>query len=87
MPNGINELFEFGPFRVDTAKRLLFRANDPVVLAPKTFDLLLLLVQSEGRVLTKSELMNSLWPQTFVEESSLSYQIATLRKALGSEGL
>jgi eukaryotic-like serine/threonine-protein kinase len=85
MPNEINGLYEFGPFRLDGAKRLLFRGSEPVMLAPKTFDLLLLLVQSEGRVLSKSELMNSLWRGTFVEEASLSYQIATLRKALGEE--
>jgi Tol biopolymer transport system component/DNA-binding winged helix-turn-helix (wHTH) protein len=86
MPNQINGLYEFGHFRVDVAKRLLSRAGEPVTLAPKTFDLLLLLVQSNGRVLTKSEFINSLWPDTFVEEASLSYQIATLRKALGDEG-
>ncbi len=86
MPNQANGLYEFGSFRLDPAKRLLSRTGAPVTLAPKTFDLLLLLVESEGRVLTKKELMNSLWADTFVEEASLSYQIATLRKALGEEG-
>ena len=86
MPNQANGLYEFGSFRLDTAKRLLSRGGESVTLAPKTFDLLLLLVEGEGRVLTKRELMNSLWADTFVEEASLSYQIATLRKALGKEG-
>ena len=85
MLNQANGLYEFGSFRLDPAKRLLSRTGEPVTLAPKTFDLLLLLVDSEGRVLTKKELMNSLWADTFVEEASLSYQIATLRKALGDE--
>jgi DNA-binding winged helix-turn-helix (wHTH) protein len=86
MPNQANGLYEFGSFRLDTAKRLLSRAGESVTLAPKTFDLLLVLVEGEGRVITKRELMNSLWVDTFVEEASLSYQIATLRKALGAEG-
>src|SRR5262249_35079824 len=77
---------EFGPYRLDAAKRLLTRSGESIPLAPKTFDLLLLLIGGQGRVLTKAELMGALWPDTFVEEASLSYQVATLRKALGSEG-
>src|SRR4051812_48785092 len=86
MPNQANGLYEFGSFRLDAAKRLLSRSGENVALAPKTFDLLFLLVGSQGRVLKKRELMNTLWPETFVEEASLTYQIATLRKALGDEG-
>ena len=86
MPNQVNGLYEFGSFQLNAAKRLLSRAGEPVTLAPKTFDLLLLLVEGEGRVLNKRELMNALWADTFVEEASLSYQIAALRKALGKEG-
>ena len=55
-------------------------------LAPKTFDLLVLLVQSDGRAMSKQELMAALWPDTFVEEANLSFQISTLRKALGENG-
>jgi Tol biopolymer transport system component/DNA-binding winged helix-turn-helix (wHTH) protein len=86
MPKQANGLYEFGGCQLDAAMRRLLRAGENLTLAPKTFDLLLLLVQSEGRVLNKRELMNSLWPDTFVEEASLSYQIATLRKVLGEEG-
>jgi Tol biopolymer transport system component/DNA-binding winged helix-turn-helix (wHTH) protein len=86
MPNQVNGLYEFGSFQLNAAKRLLSRAGEPVTLAPKTFDLLLLLVEGEGRVLNKRELMNALWADTFVEEASLSYQIAALRKAFGKEG-
>ena len=86
MPNQANGLYEFGDCQLDTAKRRLRRAREDLTLAPKTFDLLVLLVQSEGRVLNKKELMNSLWPDTFVEEASLSFQIATLRKAFGKDG-
>src|SRR6516162_11604607 len=86
MSNEANGLYEFGPYRLDAAKPLLTRSGGGIALAPKTFDLLLLLIRGRGRVLTKTELMTALWPDTFVEEASLSYQIATLRKALGSEG-
>jgi Tol biopolymer transport system component/DNA-binding winged helix-turn-helix (wHTH) protein len=86
MPNQANGLYEFGGCQLDAAKRRLSRNGENLTLAPKTFDLLLLLVQSEGRVLNKRELINSLWPDTFVEEASLSFQIATLRKALGKDG-
>src|SRR5205814_3472723 len=78
-------LYDFGAYRLDPAKRLLTRGGESVTLAPKTYELLLLLVQSEGRALSKRELMTALWPDTFVEEANLSFQITTLRKALGEE--
>ncbi len=81
-----NGLYEFGPYRLDIAKRLLTRAGENIPLAPKTFDLLVLLAESQGRLLTKTELMQALWSDSFVEEASLSFQMSTLRKALGEEG-
>src|SRR6266446_473414 len=81
-----NGLYEFGSFRLDAAKRLLTRAGESVTLAPKTFDLLLFLAESQGRALTKAELMQALWPDTFVEEANLSFQMSALRRALGEEG-
>ncbi len=79
-------LYEFGPFRVDLERRVFTREHQVVPLAPKTFDLLVLLVQSPGRAFSKQELMNALWPETFVEEANLSFQISVLRKALGEDG-
>jgi DNA-binding winged helix-turn-helix (wHTH) protein/tetratricopeptide (TPR) repeat protein len=76
-------LYEFGPFRIDTQKRLLLRDNQPVSLTPKAFDILLLLVQQGDRLVSKDELMKAVWPDSFVEESNLSQNIFTLRKALG----
>jgi Tol biopolymer transport system component/DNA-binding winged helix-turn-helix (wHTH) protein len=86
MSNRINGLYEFGTYRLDVAKRLLTCGGEAVMLAPKTFDLLLLLAESQGRVLTKQELIKALWPDTFVEEANLTFQMSTLRKALGEEG-
>jgi eukaryotic-like serine/threonine-protein kinase len=75
--------YAFGPFSVDTVKRLLLRGADPISLSPKDFDLLLALVQHHGEVLVKEELMESLWPDTVVEEGNLNRHISTLRKTLG----
>src|SRR4051812_29923017 len=84
MANQISDLYEFGSCRLDVVRRVLTCDSHPVSLAPKTFALLLLLVQSRGRALSKQELMSALWPDVSVEEANLSFQIAALRKALGS---
>lgn len=78
-------LYEFGPFRLDPAERKLLRGNEIVALTPKAFDTLHLLVRNSGRVLEKDELIGMLWPDTFVEEGSLSNHIFLLRKALGED--
>jgi TolB-like protein/DNA-binding winged helix-turn-helix (wHTH) protein/Flp pilus assembly protein TadD len=78
-------LYEFGPFRLDPAERKLLRGNEIVALTPKAFDTLHLLVRNRGRVLEKDELIRLLWPDTFVEEGSLSNHIFLLRKALGED--
>src|SRR5215471_18611286 len=82
----LGAVYEFGSFRLDAARRLLTRGDQHINLPPKTFDLLLLLVESRGRVFSKKDLMNALWPDTFVEDGNLTFQISVLRKALGSEG-
>jgi DNA-binding winged helix-turn-helix (wHTH) protein/TolB-like protein/Flp pilus assembly protein TadD len=68
---------------MDTSQRLLMRNEEVVPVTPKVFDTLLALVERGGRVVEKAELMNLLWPDTFVEESNLTFNISTLRKALG----
>ena len=79
-------LYEIGSFCLDSGKRLLTRDGEPIPLPPKSFDLLLLLVESGGRALSKNELMQTLWPDTFVEEANLSFQVSSLRKILGEDG-
>jgi DNA-binding winged helix-turn-helix (wHTH) protein/TolB-like protein len=76
-------LYEFGPFVLDTAQHLLSREGNPVQLTPKTYDALVTLVENSGRMLTKDDLMKTLWPSSFVEESNLTQQISMLRRALG----
>ncbi len=82
-PDASVDVYAFGPVRVDVARHAVCRDGRPVALAPKTFELLLLLVRSGGRVLSRQELLHALWPDTFVEEANLSFQVSTLRKALG----
>ena len=86
MSNNPDVLITFGSFRLCPAARTLTHFGEPVPLAPKTFDLLLLLSESRGRVLTKGELMGALWKEAFVEDANLGYQVSMLRKALGEEG-
>jgi DNA-binding winged helix-turn-helix (wHTH) protein/TolB-like protein/Tfp pilus assembly protein PilF len=76
-------IFEFGPFRVDSEDRLLLRDGKPVPLPPKVTDTLLLLLARAGHVVEKDEIIARVWPDTFVEEASLSQNISLLRKALG----
>ncbi len=86
MSNAPSGLYTFGSYRLDAAARVLTRSGARVTVAPKTFDLLILLAESGGRLLSKRELMDALWNGTFVEEANLSFQISSLRKVLGEEG-
>src|SRR5687768_1955796 len=76
-------LYEFGQFRLDPAERRLLRDDDQVALTPKCFDLLVMLVENSGHLLKREELLERLWPNQFVEEANLSFNISSLRKALG----
>src|SRR5262245_18516349 len=78
-----NHHYEFGPFRIDIVERLLLRDGESVPLTPKAFDLLFALVEHHGHLLEKDELLKKVWPDTFVEEANLSYNISLIRKALG----
>jgi DNA-binding winged helix-turn-helix (wHTH) protein/TolB-like protein/Tfp pilus assembly protein PilF len=81
--------YEFGRFRLDPTDRLLLRDQEVVPLTPKVFDTLLVLVEAEGRVVEKDDIMKRVWPDTFVEEGNLTQNISVLRKALGesAEGI
>ena len=68
-------LYEFGAFRLDVAERVLWRGEELLVLPSKVFDTLRMLVEKEGRVVSKSELMEAIWADAFVEESNLSQNI------------
>jgi len=88
MSSEINQLYEFGEFRIDRRKGLLFRREEPVALPPKAFETLIAFAESDGRVLSKEELMTRVWgADTFVEENNLTQQISALRKLLGAPAI
>lgn len=78
-------LFDFGPFTLEVEERRLLKVGEPVTLTAKVFDLLLLLVESPGNLRSRNDLIDALWPDTVVEEHSLTSRISALRKALGDE--
>src|SRR5262245_59529929 len=80
------QIYEFGPYRLDAAERLLMRDGAVVPLQPKVFDLLLTLVERHGRLLEKDELMRVVWPDAIVEEANLANNISILRKTLSENG-
>src|ERR1044071_9617232 len=82
---GGKRLYEFGPFTLDPAERVLTRDGRPVPLTPKAFDLLLVLVENGGHLLGKKNLMEAVWPDSVVEEGNLTFTVSSLRKALGED--
>jgi TolB-like protein/DNA-binding winged helix-turn-helix (wHTH) protein/tetratricopeptide (TPR) repeat protein len=77
-------LYEFGGFRLDTAKRLLQRLDGTTVpLTPRVFETLLYMVEHHDTVLDKERLMEAVWPDSIVEENNLSQNISTLRRIFG----
>src|SRR5882757_2037353 len=80
----MSNLYRFGQFVLDPSRRTLSRADSPVSLTPKAFDVLLFLAQNPNRLVTKEELLQAVWGDTFVEEGNLTQYISHLRKALGA---
>ena len=78
-------IYQFGPFQLNATERLLQRDGEIVPLTPKVLDTLLILVENRGHVVEKNDLMQQLWPDSFVEESSLTQNISLLRRALAGE--
>lgn len=75
--------FVFSRFRLDPARRLLTRDGQPIALKPKEFATLLVLVEEDGRVVDKDDLIARVWPDSYVADGSLAKNISMLRKALG----
>jgi DNA-binding winged helix-turn-helix (wHTH) protein/TolB-like protein/Flp pilus assembly protein TadD len=81
-----NRGYAFGNFRLYPEEALLIRSGQRVPLPPKTFKMLCVLVENRGHLMDKDELMRALWPDTFVVEANLRYNVSLLRKALTIDG-
>lgn len=78
--------YHFGEFRLDVSECRLSRGDDHVPLKPKQFDLLLFFVENAGRTTKKDELLEAVWPGTYVEENTLARNVSWLRKLIGTDG-
>src|SRR6266404_5664915 len=83
MASRVRYLYEFGTYRLDVVERLLLRDGKPVEVTAKVFDLLVIMVENQGKLMEKSQLLEALWPDSFVEEVNLSVNMSALRRALG----
>jgi DNA-binding winged helix-turn-helix (wHTH) protein/Tol biopolymer transport system component len=79
------DFYEFGIFRLEVSTRSLYRGGEFVPLTPKVLETLLVLVEEAGKVVTKDELMQRVWPDAFVEEGSIANNISILRKTLNPD--
>ena len=77
-----NRIYNFGSFSFNEAEQRLLRNGEPVPLPPKVFEVLLVLIQNRGCLVTKEKLMGEVWPDAFVEEANLTVNVANLRKTL-----
>jgi len=79
--------YEFCGYRLTPSEHLLAKDGSPVMLSPKAFEILVLFVENPGELITKQDIMQSVWPESFVEESNIQVHISAIRKALGSPQL
>ena len=79
----LKHTYTFDSFVLDVEEQVLLRDGRMVPLTPKVFETLLLLVQNQGSVVSKQTILNTIWPDVFVEESNITFNITKLRKALG----
>ncbi len=83
--SGRPTILEFGPYRVDARRRLIFRGDELLEVPPKAAELLAVLAAEAGEVVPKEDLLRRVWPDTFVEEANLSVNVSILRRALGDQ--
>ncbi|MBX3243018.1 MAG: PD40 domain-containing protein [Acidobacteria bacterium] len=85
MVNRINNLYEFDGYLLNSREKNLWRGEELIPLPPKVLDTLLILVENAGRIVSKDEILESVWAETFVEESNLSQNIYSIRQVFGKE--
>jgi DNA-binding winged helix-turn-helix (wHTH) protein len=77
------DVLSFGPFNLFVSERLLEKAGEPIPLGGRALDILIALAQRAGEVVTRKDLISTVWPDVTVEDANLRFQMARLRKALG----
>jgi len=77
-------VYEFGDFRIDVDHLMLYRCGDEIPLVPKAIETLLALIERRGKIISKDELLEAVWPDSVVEESNLFVYLSVLRKTLGT---
>ncbi len=85
MTNGIHDIIEFDDVRIEPQNFKIFKAERELSLEPKTFRLLLFLIENRVRLVEKNELLDAIWKDTFVTENAMTREIAKLRKVLGDD--
>jgi DNA-binding winged helix-turn-helix (wHTH) protein len=83
--SGVRGAYRFGPFHLDIRERRLSRGCDVIPLRLKVFDTLRVLVENAGRLVTQQELLDTVWPETTVEEDNLNHNVSVLRKSFGDQ--
>src|SRR5258707_15334632 len=84
---GPSERYRFGSFALQPHNRRLLKDGETIELRPRTFDLLVALVDRAGHLVTKDELLSLVWPNVVVEEAALHVQVSALRKVLGADAI
>ena len=87
MSNKHKQLYEFANFRLDAETPCLWRGDELVSISPKALQILVLLVEKQGEIVSREELLEKVWHETFVEEANINYTISLLRKSLGDKKL
>lgn len=85
MSEKVKHFYEFDEFRLDADNRTLWRGGEPVQIFPKALEVLFLLVEKKGEIVSREELLESAWRDTFVEEANINYTVSLLRKTLGNK--
>ncbi len=87
MSDKIKHFYEFSEFRLDTENPSLWRGGELVSISPKALETLILLVEKRGEIVSRDDLMEKVWHDTFVEEGNINYTISLLRKTLENKDL
>ena len=87
MPDKTSHIYEFENFRLDADNPSLWRGGELVPISPKALEILILLVQKKGEIVSREDLLETVWKGSFVEEGNINYTVSLLRKTLGNKDL